>query len=211
METLKDFFFIRSIIFQSFWWIFESAFYLSFIQKIPFIYDELFLNDHILFNDELVIVVRPWKLLSSITFEQVVTFLLTENWQVKQLLLLIQFWYHELHGCSIQWYSSKSELSLNHMMFWTISTNSQFDKDRWRSTKIFYIFPFIIGSWIWFIVNWNSCYLQCHKKKKFFEDNILTLNNIESCLLSSLNWLLKANLYYSVKIWNMIIDNFFLW
>ena len=142
LETLKGFFFfIRSIIFSEFLMNFRISilFILNTGNSMSSIYDDLILNDHILFNDELVIVVRPWILLSSITFEQVVTFLSSENWQVEQHLLLIRFWYHELHGCSTRWYSSKSELSLNRMMFWTISTNSNFDKDRWRSTKTSYI------------------------------------------------------------------------
>ena len=160
-------FFIRSIIFSEFLMDFRISilFILHTENSMSSIYDELFLNDHILFDDELVIIVRPWELLSSITFERVVTFLSIENWQVEKLLRLIRFWYHELHGCSTRWYSSKSELSRYHMMFWTISTNSHLDKDRWRSTETFYINLILIGSWIWFIVNWNSCYLQCHKEK----------------------------------------------
>ena len=124
-----------------------------------------------------VIVVRPWILLSYITFGQVVIFLSTENWQVEQLLLLIRFWYHELHGCFPQWYSSKSELSLNHMMFWTTSTNSisiKIDEDPLKLSIYIYIYIYIylilLGSWIWFI--FSKVFFSSSMQINFFEKKI---------------------------------------
>ena len=144
--------------------------------SMSFIYDEFFLNDHILFDDELVIVVRPWILLSYITFKQVVIFLSTENWQVEQLLLLIRFWYHELHGCFTQWYSSKSELSLNHMMFWTTSTNSisiKIDEDPLKLSIYIYIYIYI--SYTFRIMNMIHILESCFSSSiqiNFFEKKI---------------------------------------
>ena len=163
IREFKGFFFIRSIISSKFSMNFRISILsiLNTENSMSFIYDELFLNDQILFNDELVIVVRPWIPLFYFTFKQVVTFSSTENWQVEQLLLLIRFWYLELHGCSTQWYSSKSELLLYYMMFWTISTNTHFDKDRCRSTKTFNIYIYIYISYTYRIMD------MIHRKLKF--------------------------------------------
>ena len=149
IEDFKGFFFHPFDHFSKFLMKFRISilYILNTENSMSFIYDELFLNDHILFNDELVIVVRPWILLSYITFGQVVIFLSTENWQVEQLLLLIRFWYQELHGYFTQWYSSKSELPLNHMMFWTISTNSisiKIDEDPLKLSIYIYIYIYIL-------------------------------------------------------------------